>query len=67
VLVLLGRGAPLWLLALTAFTGQALIFSTGLFRVLAGRHFVTDVIVGMLAGALVAFAVAYLHRPRASR
>lgn len=62
-LVLLGRGAPAPLLIFTAGSAQLLIFSTALFRVLAGRHFLSDVLAGALAGSLVALAVALLHRP----
>lgn len=62
--MLLGRNAP-WLLVLAAgCCAQALILSTAIFRVLAGRHFVTDVLVGAIAGSLIALLVALLHRPR---
>jgi membrane-associated phospholipid phosphatase len=44
-----------------------LTFLTGLFRVLSGRHFVTDVTAGAIAGALVAWGVFWLStRPKAS-
>lgn len=63
-LVLLGRSAPTGVLVASASLAQVLIFATAAFRVLAGRHFITDVLIGALAGSLVAFAVAYLHRPK---
>ena len=62
VLTLLGRGAPLLLVASSGVLTTTLIFLTGLFRVLAGRHFMTDVLAGATSGALIALAVAWLHR-----
>lgn len=59
---LLGRGAPSWLLLAAGITCECLIFSTGLFRILSGRHFLTDVLTGAIMGSLVALAVAYKHR-----
>ncbi|MCM2322956.1 MAG: phosphatase PAP2 family protein [Oligoflexia bacterium] len=64
LLVLMARGAPYGLLILMASLGQGLILSTAFFRVLAGRHFVTDVLAGAVAGALIALGVAYLHKRR---
>lgn len=61
-LILLGRGAPAWLLALTAISGELLVVATAACRVLAGRHFLTDVMAGAVAGTFVALAVALLHR-----
>ena len=61
-LILLGRKVPRPLLTGFGAVGIALTLSTGLFRVLAGRHFVTDVVVATLAGVLVATAVALIHR-----
>ncbi len=65
LLVLFARGAPFWLLAVFAASGQSLSFLTGIFRVLAGRHFVTDVVVGALIGTTVAVAVFWFHKRRA--
>lgn len=62
VLTLLGRGAPLTLVASSGVLATMLIFLTGLFRVLAGRHFMTDVLAGALGGALIAFFIAWIHR-----
>jgi membrane-associated phospholipid phosphatase len=53
-----------WMRRLTAALGLTFTFLTGLFRVLSGRHFVTDVLSGATAGVLVAFLV-YQHFPRA--
>jgi membrane-associated phospholipid phosphatase len=38
--------------------------TTGLLRVLAGKHFPTDVIVGAVAGSAVGLTVPFLHRRR---
>jgi membrane-associated phospholipid phosphatase len=38
---------------------SSFVFLTALFRVLAGRHFVTDVVAGLCAGITVGVAVAY--------
>lgn len=59
---LMGRGAPSWLLIAAALAGQGLVFSTGLFRILSGRHFLTDVLTAAAMGSLVALVVAYKHR-----
>jgi membrane-associated phospholipid phosphatase len=61
-LILLSRGAPTWLLGLAGTFSYSMISLTGLFRVLAGRHFPTDVLIGALAGICVALAVAYRVR-----
>ncbi|NDD93043.1 phosphatase PAP2 family protein, partial [bacterium] len=42
--------------------GVLLTSFTGAFRVIAGRHFITDVVFGALAGAAIALAVNGLHR-----
>ncbi len=41
---------------------QLMPFLTGYFRVLAGRHFLSDVVVGMIAGTCVAIGVHAAHR-----
>jgi len=56
-LILLNRKAPLVLLLISFASSQALILSTAYFRILAGRHFLTDVICGAIAGSLVAYFV----------
>ena len=38
--------------------------TTGLFRILAGKHFPTDVLVGAVAGTAVGITVPLLHRRR---
>jgi len=64
VLILLARGAPLLLTLGSILSAHLLIFTTGLFRVLAGRHFLSDVIVGAVAGTAIALAVSWFHRRR---
>lgn len=66
VLILISRGAPAPLVVLFAATAQGLTVATAVFRVLAGRHFVSDVLAGAVAGTLVALLVAAFHRPRRS-
>ena len=63
-LMLLSRGAPLLLLLFAGTVGEGLIFSTAVFRILAGRHFLTDVLTGAFAGAFMACVIAYFHRSR---
>jgi membrane-associated phospholipid phosphatase len=60
--VMLARTSSAMALALIASGGFALVLSTGVLRILAGRHFFTDVLVGAIAGALVALVIAFLHR-----
>ena len=55
--ILLARKAPLFLLILYSALGEALIFSTGYLRIMAARHFLSDVICGIFFGAFVAFWV----------
>jgi membrane-associated phospholipid phosphatase len=62
LLTLAGRGAAVWLLGLAGATSYGLMSLTGLYRVLAGRHFPTDVLMGALAGACVAVLIALRHR-----
>ena len=63
-LILWMRGAPLLLLLLSALAAETLIITTAYFRILAGRHFLTDVIMGALAGTTVAWVVVSRHRSR---
>jgi membrane-associated phospholipid phosphatase len=65
VLALLGRGAPLTIVGLSIGVGQSLVLLTGFYRVFAGRHFITDVVVAAMMGTLIAFAVSIYHRPPA--
>lgn len=62
VFALLARGAPAWVWIPSLVLAQGLILSTGLFRILSGRHFLTDVLVGAAMGFGVALAVALRHR-----
>jgi membrane-associated phospholipid phosphatase len=55
LLILLARGAPLSVLLPSVAISQSLVFCTGIFRVLAGRHFVTDVVAAACLGSLVTF------------
>jgi membrane-associated phospholipid phosphatase len=64
VLAVLGRGAGARTLAPLMLAGAMLVFLTGLFRVLAGRHFFTDVLAAAVVGAAVALGVRLAHPPR---
>jgi membrane-associated phospholipid phosphatase len=59
---MLGRNAPVWFLIFTAAFGQMIILVTGVTRVLAGRHFLTDVLFGAAAGFFISLWVAIAHR-----
>lgn len=63
VLTLAARGAPFWLLGLSSAGSYALVSLTGFYRILAGRHFPTDVLIAAIMGTLVAIMVARRHRP----
>jgi len=63
-LILFFRKAPLPLLLLFGSLSQILIFSTGYFRVMAARHFLSDVVCGALFGAITALIVITLHRKK---
>jgi membrane-associated phospholipid phosphatase len=62
LLILLSRSGSFGLLFVFGVMSQCLIISTAVFRILAGRHFLTDVLAGAIMGAAVALAVAYFHR-----
>ncbi|HLD99754.1 MAG TPA: phosphatase PAP2 family protein [Bdellovibrionota bacterium] len=64
LLILLGRGATGPVLLVFAGLGQSLILMTAMFRVLAGRHFVTDVVTAAVAGSLVSLVIALIHKPK---
>jgi membrane-associated phospholipid phosphatase len=59
---MMSRAAPMWLLILVGVAGQGVILITALTRILAGRHFFTDVFVGVLAGLIISLLVALTHR-----
>jgi membrane-associated phospholipid phosphatase len=65
-LILLARGAPAGLLIFSASISQGLVMSTGLFRILSGRHFLTDVVAAACFGSLIALAVFLCHKPPAA-
>ena len=60
--VMLGRCAPIWLMFLTGVGGQTVVVFTGITRILAGRHFFTDVVWGAIAGFSIALMLAMGHR-----
>ena len=60
-LLLIARGAPLKWIQIMKFLTPILIFFTAICRVLAQRHFITDVFIGGLAGALIGWTVIRLH------
>jgi membrane-associated phospholipid phosphatase len=62
LLILIARGASLSWLVPSAVLAFTLTFFTGFFRVWAGKHFFTDVLVGAFAGFVVAVIVAWTHR-----
>lgn len=61
LLILLCYGVPngVWLGAVGL--SQSLVISTAVFRILSGRHFLSDVVMGAFAGTCVALAVVRLH------
>lgn len=62
LLIFIARGYRRWVIGLGVLTWVGITFSTGLFRVLAGVHFTTDVLVAALMGSLVALGVFQIHR-----
>ena len=68
LLILLARGAPYWLIILQGILCEVLIFSTAYFRMLAGRHFYTDVMCGAIGGTLAAvLVIAFYQRISAQK
>jgi membrane-associated phospholipid phosphatase len=61
-LILFKRRAPWYVLAAFFAIAETLVFSTAYFRILAGRHFFSDVMTGAIAGALVAWAFSFWNR-----
>lgn len=62
ILILLSRGAPGILVLASVISTETLVMLTGYARIMAGRHFLTDVLAAAVAGTLIAVAVAYRHR-----
>ena len=62
LLMLIHRKIPLVVCAVYALLAEALILSTAYFRIMAGRHFLTDVICGALAGTAISFIIGYIQR-----
>ncbi|MBY0472538.1 phosphatase PAP2 family protein [bacterium] len=62
LLILAARKASGMVLLFWGVCTALLTFSTGMFRVLAGKHFPTDVLTGAICGILAALAVAHLRR-----
>jgi len=62
VVILVYRRASRRLVVTTATLGGLIAIATAVFRVFAGRHFVTDVLAGSLCGLLSAAAVAAISR-----
>jgi len=61
LLILMFRKAGArWVTSLSVI-GSTLVFSTALLRVLAGRHFITDVLAGLIFGVLTAWIVFRVH------
>lgn len=58
-LILLYRGAPLLILLFSAGLWEVMVFFTAYFRMMAGRHFLTDVTTGAVAGAFMAWLIVY--------
>ncbi|MGZ3698083.1 MAG: phosphatase PAP2 family protein [Bdellovibrionota bacterium] len=67
LLVLFARGARRRVLIPLAATAQVMVIATAYFRILAGRHFLTDTLVASVAGGLVAWVVVRSHLTRGKR
>jgi membrane-associated phospholipid phosphatase len=60
-LILRARRAPPILIVLSVVSAEALVMATAYFRIMAGRHFLTDVAVGAVAGTGAAWLVFRRH------
>lgn len=67
VFTLIGRGASRRWIVGSSIYASCMIILTGIFRVMAGRHFITDVLAAALAGSAVAFTIAKIHRKNGLR
>ena len=65
ILALYGHRRSEKAIRLAYCSGVFWILTTAAFRVLAGRHFITDTLGAMVTGTAVAAAVAFLHRASA--
>ncbi len=62
LLLLLSYQASLVWIVVSSALGITLTFLTGFFRVWAGKHFVTDVAIAVVAGFIVSFVIAHFHK-----
>lgn len=60
-LLLYSRGLSGWLVTGFSVAGCTAVFSTAILRVMAGRHFFTDVMAGMIFGSLMGFLMVWWH------
>jgi membrane-associated phospholipid phosphatase len=67
ILVLVSRRAPRGVIRVAGILCGAVAISTGVCRVFAGRHFITDVLSGALCGLASALIVAAVHRGFSNR
>ncbi len=65
-LCLLGRRAPRPVLLMIGSVGFTMTLLTGVFRVMALRHFPSDVAFGAFAGAAAALIISKIHKPRSA-
>jgi len=61
IFVLMGRGVSRRWIWLFGLSGAGLTLFTGYLRMIAGRHFFTDVVVGLISGMVFAYLIARLH------
>lgn len=66
ILILLSRGVPLFLINILSVLSFGAAATTGYLRIVCQRHFPTDVITGLIAGILIAIALAVIHQRKKS-
>lgn len=59
--LLISWRSPKWLIVFSILLGQSLVYLTAIYRVLAGRHFISDTLAGFLGATLVTFCLAWWH------
>jgi len=64
VISLITRNAPSWMRVSGLSLVSLLTVGTGVCRILAGRHFPSDVVGGIAAGVFAALVIAQVHRTR---